>query len=193
MKISIKTTACLALGIFSLLSSPLYAADLKAAEKKAEQCASCHGAKGISSNAQYPNLAGQRASYLSAQLNAFKEGARVNPMMQGMVANLTEADIDNLADFFAGLPNDSVNSKAKAPADASSKFATCAGCHGSAAEGRAGFPRLANQHAEYIEAQLLAFKKGSRKGPMAGIAKGLSEEDIKTLSVYLSSLKPAKE
>jgi cytochrome c553 len=194
MKTLLKTACLLTWGIFSFASASLYAADIKAGEKKAAQCTSCHGAKGISSNSQYPNLAGQRASYLNAQLNAFKDGTRVNPMMQGVAASLTDAEIDNLADFFASLPNDSVNTKAKAPADASAKFAMCASCHGSAGEGRSGFPKLANQHAEYTAAQLLAFKKGVRKGgPMSGLVANLSEEDIKGISVYLSTLSATKE
>jgi cytochrome c553 len=194
MKLSTKIIFFLIAGFFLLANSSLYAADIKAGEKKSAQCASCHGAKGISSNAQYPNLAGQRENYLNTQLNAFKEGSRVNAAMQGVAANLTDADIDNLADFFASLPNNSVNTKAKASADASSKFAMCAGCHGSAGEGRSGFPKLANQHAEYTAAQLQAFKKGTRKGgPMSGLAANLSEEDIKSISTYLSTLSPAKE
>jgi cytochrome c553 len=189
MKTSIKTFVCLSLGLFALVSSPVYSADTQAGGKKAAQCASCHGAKGISSNGQNPNLAGQSANYLAAQLNAFKDGSRVNPVMQGIVANLTEAEIDSLADFFAGLPNDTVNTKAKVAAEASSKFAMCASCHGSAGEGRGAVPKVANQNADYLAAQLNAFKKGTRKGPMAAMAKNLSEEDIKTLSTYMSSLK----
>lgn len=194
MKTSIKTAACLAIGLLSLVSSSLYAADLKAGQQKAEQCAGCHGAKGISSNGLYPNLAGQQASYLSAQLNAFKAGSRINPIMQGMAAGLSEADINNLAAYFASLPNTYVNTDVKTPAEGAAKFAMCAGCHGSAGEGRGNFPRLANQTPDYLVTQLHAFKKGTRKGgPMPSIAANLTEEDMKTLSVYLSTLKPAKK
>lgn len=190
MKISIKAACFLVLGIFSFAHSPLYAADIKAGEKKAAQCAGCHGAKGISNNAQYPNLAGQNAGYLKSQLNAFKEGSRTNMVMQGMAANLTEAEIANLAEFFASLPNKTVNSTAKVPADASGKFAMCAGCHGMAGEGNGAFPKLAHQHPEYLATQLHAFKKGTRKGgPMQAMAANLSDADIKIISDYLSSLK----
>jgi cytochrome c553 len=193
-KTSIKTACYLALSILALTSSSLYAADIKAGEQKAAQCASCHGTKGISSNSQYPHLAGQNASYLETQLKAFKEGVRVNAGMQGVVAKLTEADVENLAEFFGSLPNETVDSKAKVAADASAKFAMCSGCHGSKGEGRGAFPRLAGQQAQYLTTQLLAFKSGSRKGgPMPAIAKNLSEEDIKTLSTYLSSVKASKE
>jgi cytochrome c553 len=195
MKTLIKIVTCLALVFFSLLSHFSFAADIKAGEKKAQLCVSCHGEKGISSNAsQYPSLAGQHALYLSNQLNYFKSGARVNQTMQGMAGVLTAADIENLAAYFASLPNKNINTNAKTPADGSSKFAMCAGCHGSSAEGRSGFPRLAGQNPDYLVAQLHNFKKGIRKGgPMSAMAANLSEEDIKTLSVYLSTLKPAKE
>lgn len=193
-KTTLKTACYLAYSFLSLVSSSLYAADIKAGEQKAAQCASCHGAKGISNTGQYPNLAGQHATYLSSQLSAFKEGTRVNSVMQSIVAKLTEADMDNLAEFFASLQNESVNSKAKVSADANAKFAMCTGCHGSKGEGRGSFPKLANQNAEYLTAQLLAFKNGTRKGgAMPAMAAALSEEDIKTLSAYLSSLKPTKE
>lgn len=195
MKISIKTAACLALGLFSLASAPLFAADIKAGEQKAQQCAGCHGAKGISSyDGQYPSLAGQHVLYLTNQLTYFKSGARVNPIMQGMAAGLSEADINNLAAYFAGVPNKNVNTRVKTPAEGSAKFAMCAGCHGSSAEGKSGFPRLAGQNPDYLVNQLHAFKKGTRKGgPMSAIAASLNEEDIKMLSVYLSTLKPGKE
>lgn len=191
MKKSIKTAACLAVGLFSLISSPLYAADLKAGEKKAEQCAGCHGAKGLSSyDSQYPSLAGQHAPYLSTQLHNFKSGARVNPIMQGMAAGLSEADIENLAAYFASVPHKNVNPNVKPPANGGAKFAMCAGCHGASGKGQGGFPRLAGQNPDYLVNQLHAFKKGTRKGgPMPAMAAGLSEEDIKTLSVYLSTLK----
>jgi cytochrome c553 len=192
MKLSIKTACYLALGAFSLFSFPLHAADIAAGAKKAAACTGCHGAKGISSSSQYPHLAGQQAMYLESQLNAFKGGKRANPIMQGMAANLTDADMENLAAFFASLPNKTVGN-AKASPDARSKFAMCAGCHGANAEGRGGFPRLANQNADYLSAQLQAFKKSTRQGgPMPAIAASLSDGDIKVLSDYLSSLKPAK-
>lgn len=193
MKLSINIAYFLALGVFSFASAS-FAADIKAGEKKAAQCVSCHGAKGISTNSQYPNLAGQHAGYLKNQLNAFKGGSRVNPIMQGMATGLTEADIANLAEFFANLPNKTVSNTAKVPANASAKYAMCAGCHGMAGEGNGGFPKLANQHGEYLAAQLHAFKKGTRKGgPMPMMAANLTDEDIKIMSDYLSSLKPAKE
>ena len=79
------------------------AADVAAGKTKAAICAGCHGANGISMVAMYPNLAGQKALYLSTQLKAFKSGTRNNPIMKGMVASLSDTDIENLAAYFSSL------------------------------------------------------------------------------------------
>ena len=79
------------------------AADAAAGKAKSAVCAGCHGPKGISMIPTYPNLAGQKEAYLSAQIKAFRDGVRVNATMNPMVKNLTDADADNLAAYFAGL------------------------------------------------------------------------------------------
>lgn len=82
-----------------------YAAGNAAAGKKiaTTTCASCHGKKGISSQEIWPNLKGQKAAYLVAQLKAFKDGSRKNPIMNGMAAGLSDADMENIAAYFSGL------------------------------------------------------------------------------------------
>lgn len=185
----------LGLAAFTFSSSNLYAADAKVGEEKSAMCANCHGAKGITKDATYPNLAGQKAAYIAAQLRAFKNGSRTNAMMQPLAKGLSEEDMDNLAAFFSGLENDSTHgTDIKIADDTASKASMCKGCHGSKGEGRSTFPRLANQHVKYLEKQLQAFKSGERKGgPMGGIAKSLSDEDIKQLSAYFSGLGSGKK
>ena len=169
---------------------PVSAADSAAGEQKASLCVSCHGQKGNSSNAQWPNLAAQQPSYLVNQLKAFKAGDRVNPMMQSMAANLSSEDINNLAAYFSGLTSvkaggDPVLAKAGEP----KASGMCLGCHGATAQGNGQFPRLAGQHPEYLEQQLKAFKEGSRKsGPMQAITANLPEADFKALAAYFGSL-----
>ncbi len=80
------------------------AADIMAGEKKALACAACHGQNGVSVSANIPNLAGQRAKYLSIQLKAFRDGTRQNPLMNAIAAQLDDTDIENLAAFFSSLP-----------------------------------------------------------------------------------------
>jgi cytochrome c553 len=75
-----------------------------AGRKKSEPCKACHGDAGISAQAIYPNLAGQHADYLAAAISHYKNGKRKNPIMQGMVANLTPRDIQDLTAYYASLP-----------------------------------------------------------------------------------------
>lgn len=88
----------------ALASGPAFAAgDAEAGKAASVRCAACHGANGISKMAMYPNLAGQKAKYLVNQMKDFRSGKRSNPMMKAPTANLSDADIDNLAAFYAGL------------------------------------------------------------------------------------------
>ena len=140
-----------------LFSSSVFAADINAGKNKATLCQGCHGTNGISKSPQYPNLAGQRATYIEAQLKAFKAGSRTNSTMQGMAANLSEVDIKNIAAYFSSLTSESAGGDSSIAKKGQNKFAMCAGCHGSKAEGRGGFPRLAGQQPEYLKKQLLSF------------------------------------
>lgn len=79
------------------------AADIEAGKAASATCAGCHGPKGVSAAGTFPNLAGQKAEYLTAQLKAFREKTRVNSIMNGMAASLKDDAIDNLAAYFASL------------------------------------------------------------------------------------------
>lgn len=78
--------------------------DVAAGKAKAAACTACHGANGVSVSPDIPNLAGQKAPYLKAQLEAFRTGTRKNPLMNAMAAQLSPVDIENVASFFASLP-----------------------------------------------------------------------------------------
>ena len=90
--------------VAALLVAPADAADLDAGRELAAQCAGCHGEAGVSDAADIPNLAAQKAEYLEAQLQAFRTGARTNPLMNAMAGQLDDAEIENLAAHFAALP-----------------------------------------------------------------------------------------
>jgi cytochrome c553 len=79
------------------------AGDAAAGKAKSAVCAGCHGANGVSAAPIYPNLAGQKEAYLVAQLKAFRDGTRANAIMAPMAKPLSDADIDNLAAYYAGL------------------------------------------------------------------------------------------
>lgn len=171
------------------LTLPVSAADIAAGEQKAATCAGCHGQQGNSSNAQWPNLAAQQATYIVNQLKAFKAGDRINPMMQSMAAGLASDDINNLAAYFSSLAPVKAGGDPALAKAGESKASMCLGCHGATAGGNGQFPRLAGQHPEYLERQLKAFKDGSRKsGPMQAITANVSETDFKALAAYFGSL-----
>jgi cytochrome c553 len=98
MKLQILAALSLALS-----ANVALAGDAAAGKAKSATCAGCHGAAGVSAVPTYPNLAGQKEAYLAKQIKAFKAGTRKDPSMNAMVAALTDADIANLAAYYAGL------------------------------------------------------------------------------------------
>ena len=92
---------CYALFTTLLIASPAMAGDIEAGKAKAAICAGCHGATGTSINPMWPDLAGQHEQYLDRQIKAFRDGTRKDPMMAPMVVSLSDADIANLAAYYA--------------------------------------------------------------------------------------------
>ena len=87
-------------------ASTTFAGDASAGKAKAAICASCHGANGIATMPAYPNLAGQNEAYLVSALKAYRDKQRNGGMasiMQMQATTLSDADIDNLAAYFASL------------------------------------------------------------------------------------------
>jgi len=85
------------------VSLPAQAADVNAGKTKAAQCAVCHGANGIATMAEAPNLAGQSEIYLSEQLKNYRSGKRNHEVMSVMAKPLNDQDIDNLAAWFSSI------------------------------------------------------------------------------------------
>lgn len=77
--------------------------DIEAGKNKASSCAACHGAKGISNNEQWPNLAGQKKNYLGKELKNFRDGERTDPVMSPLAKPLTDEEIENLAAYYSSL------------------------------------------------------------------------------------------
>ena len=100
MKRSVNGVATLALLVAGSLAQ---AQDAAAGKTKAAACAMCHGPLGIAVAPDTPNLAGQPASYLVAQLKAYRDGGRKHEIMSLMARPLTDADIANLAAWFASI------------------------------------------------------------------------------------------
>jgi cytochrome c553 len=94
----------MALAAAALLGGgPAAARDAAVGREKAQACSVCHGPIGISSAPDAPNLAGQPAIYLAAQLRAYKSGDRKHEVMAVMARNLSDDDIQNLAAWFASI------------------------------------------------------------------------------------------
>ena len=87
------------------LAAPALAGDAAAGKAKAQICAACHGAQGISPADIWPNLAGQKKGYLIKQIKAFKNGTRRDPSMAPMVNMLNDQDIENIAEYYSSLGN----------------------------------------------------------------------------------------
>lgn len=185
--------------------------DLAKAKQTAETiCAACHGADGNSAVPVNPNLAGQGAEYISRQLQHFKAGIRVNAVMQGMVASLSDADMAALGAYYSQQkPKTSTAKDAKLVAtaqqlyragDAATGLPACSACHSPTGAGiPKNYPRLSGQHADYTYAQLKAFKAGERGNDQAGkdqqgkimatVAAQMNDTQMKALSDYVQGLR----
>ncbi len=88
------------------MSAGVYAADAAAGKAKSAACAACHGAAGVSAIPMYPNLAGQKELYIVSSLKAYKNKERTGAqaaIMQGQAVALSDADMANLAAYYASL------------------------------------------------------------------------------------------
>jgi cytochrome c553 len=165
-------------------------------------CVACHtndGSRGIAAN---PILQGQHPDYLVKQLTEFKAGKRDNAVMKAMASPLSEADMKNVAAFYASKQPKPGFAKNKELVSLGEKIyrggigdrsvPACSGCHGPSGAGiPAQYPRLAGQHADYVEAQLVAFRGGVRRNnpAMAAIASKLNDREIKAVADYVAGLR----
>ena len=193
-----------------MFAAQALAQDAAKAQSIANQvCAACHAADGNSPTPANPKIAGQIVEYTHKQLMDYKaqggkKPARDNPIMTGMVANLSEADMKGLAAYYGGqkLKPAAAADKDLAAAgqklwrggNAASGIPACAGCHGPNGAGiPAQYPRVAGQYAEYIVAQLKAFKEGARandpNGMMRGVAARMTDREIRAVAEYAAGLR----
>lgn len=172
-------------------------------------CMACHASDGNSVAPANPKLAGQIPEYVHKQLANFKpqggkKAERENAVMGGMVASLSDADMRNLAVYYAGQKLKPAAARSRDLAAAGQKLyrggnsakgiPACSGCHGPDGSGMPSqYPRIAGQYAEYIEAQLKLFKSGERANDpnhmMRGVAERMSEKDIKAVAEYVAGLR----
>ena len=197
-----------ALPLTAALADSLVTGSAEAGKSKAAVCTACHGAEGNSINPLWPNIAGQSAPYIVAQLNAFREGTRSDPLMSPQAMMLNDEDVSDLAVYFESLAAPAMAvadadpmkiNKAEAlyrGGDSDSGVAACLACHGPTGRGNpaAEYPALQGQHATYTAKQLRDFSSGTRKSDgqtriMRDIAARLDEDDITALASYIQGLR----
>ena len=194
-----------------VLAAPAFAAEPAPAAKpdlakgqatSTNVCGACHTADGSRGSPANPIIAGQHAEYLYKQLDEFKSGKRDNAIMKGMASTLNEADMKNVAAFYASKsakPGFAKNKDLVALGEkiyrggiAERSVPACAGCHSPTGAGiPSQYPRLGGQHADYTEAQLVAFRGGVRKNnaQMAGVAAKMNDREIKAVADYIAGLR----
>lgn len=167
----------------------------------ANVCAACHTSDGSRGSPANPIIQGQHPEYLAKQLTEFKSGKRANPIMQGMAAALSEADMKNVAAFYStkqpkpGFAKNkelvTLGEKIYRGGIADRMVPACAGCHGPSGAGiPSQYPRLSGQHADYTAAQLNAFRSGARanSAQMTGVAAKMNDKEIKAVADYIAGL-----
>jgi cytochrome c553 len=183
-------TKVLIVSLILLLSGGAALAD---APPQAATCVACHGVGGVSNNPLWPSLAGQKPGYLIAQITAFRDGQRANPVMAPMVNGLSDADIAALAAYFASQKvSVAASGSASLVESGHNRAGYCVSCHGmQGITANPEWPNLAGQQAAYLENQLRAFRSGARdSGLMQTVIANLSEEDFTALAAYFSQLTP---
>jgi len=177
------------------------AADVEAGKNKAAMCIACHGVDGNSFNPDWPNLAGQKVSYLTKQLTDFRDGKRTNVQMAPLAAALTDEDILNISAYFSSQKLNVSSTKQEFVALGSQIYTggtegimACTACHGPNGAGleSAGFPQLSSQKVKYVITQLNNFKNGTRAndstGMMNSISRSLNAEQIEAVANYMAGL-----
>jgi len=86
-----------------LFAGTAHAGDPELGRTKAAPCAACHGADGMGTAPNFPVLAGQYADYLVHVLKQYRSGERENALMAPFVAELSDADIADLAAYYAAM------------------------------------------------------------------------------------------
>jgi cytochrome c553 len=189
-------------------------------QQKAAACMACHGPDGNSPalpppTEQWPKLAGQMPEYITKQLHDFKAGKRANAQMSPMAQTVVEADIPDLAAFFAKQqvkPSEATDKTLLAQGEKlflkgkgrPSFVAACVGCHGVNGTGQRNWsdsykiapavlaPAIGGQHASYITKQLKAFRDSSRANDvgkvMHNVGMNLDDKEIMAVAEYVSTL-----
>lgn len=197
--------AAVALAVLTPLTAAQQPAPADPAKGQAiatQVCGACHTADGSRGAPANPIIAGQHPEYLVKQLQEFKSGKRNNPVMKGFASTLSDDDMRNVAAFYAsksakpGFAKDKelvrLGERIWRGGIADKQVPACAGCHSPNGAGvPAQYPRLAGQHADYLDAQMVAFRSELRANSvqMNQIAARLSDREIRAVSDFAAGLR----
>ena len=175
-----------------------------AGQSKSTLCQSCHGEDGLSVENLIPHLAGQYSTYIAKELRNFQSGARKHQIMSVMAKTINDADLADIAAYFASQQKMQgggwgVNPVAKRlflKGDMARNILPCVSCHGVNGKGKmtdiATSPVIGGQHKAYLRAQLINWRNGQRTnspdGEMNKIARSLTDPEIEALTDYISGL-----
>ena len=183
------------------------AQDAAAGAKKVSMCLGCHGLYRYQSSFpevyKVPKISGQGAAFIVAALTEYKKGERKHPTMRGIADSLSDQDMADVAAYYSAhgvVEGATLPAKpAKVPSDKVAALltkGTCVACHGDnfAKPIDPSYPKIAGQHADYLFVALKAYKTegqstlGRSNGVMAGIAKQFSNNELRALAGYISSV-----
>lgn len=173
-------------------------------QDKVAVCSACHGSDGNSVVGLWPSLAGQNEKYLTKQLRLVKSGDRVIASMTGLLDNLEDSDLEDIAAYYASQKN-TVGQTDESKVELGRKLyyagnlekgvPACSACHSPRGLGNspAAYPLLSGQQPEYVAKALKDYRSGARVNEdpskiMAAIAYKLDDEEIEALSSFVHGL-----
>ena len=177
----------------AFLASPAAAqGDAERGAKLAYTCLGCHGIDGYRNaypSYRVPKLGGQKAAYLLAALQGYRDGTREHSTMQAQASSMSDEDMQDLAAYFSSIADETV-AAGGSEAPAIEAASTCVACHGqNGISVSPNWPTLAGQHQDYLKHALNQYRDGTRKNAvMAQMAAPLTDEDVKVLARYYSGL-----
>jgi cytochrome c553 len=175
------------------------ATDIAAGQAIAQrECKACHGVNGGGVAPAIPHLAAQRESYLLASLKEYKEGKRSHAALKDLTKQMSEADLRNVAAYFASLPpvaNPVADVKHSSPYEQGKALAAaCSSCHGEDGNPRSpGTPTLAGQQPHYLVAAIQEYHQGDRKaGSMKSQLRDADRIEVENLALYFAAQTPVQ-
>jgi cytochrome c553 len=171
------------LAIAAAVATAKATGDLEQGRTKSLACQACHGSAGIGTAADIPNLAGQKPGYITAQLGAFRARERKHDLMNAIAAQLSDADIANLAAFWSSLP-----------AGGSSTADLAAEIRKSRMTFPVTFPKDFVMYAEEVDAESKSMKRSYANHAIVNAARaGMPLPEGSTIIVENSSAKPGEK